>query len=250
MLNSQAYLERIGYFGPTRPTTETLRQLHRNHLFAVPFENLNIPAGRRIACDEQAFVRKIVDERRGGFCYELNGAFAVLLRELGFAVTLLSARVPREDGRDGPEFDHLALRVDLDEPWLADVGFGDSFVDPLLLRSGIEQAQYGHRFRLTGDAGSMHMEVATTDGNWRRQFSFALAPRKLEDFAAMCEYHQTSADSPFTRRRICTRATPQGRITLTDGKLIVTREGEREETALGSEAEWRTALKEHFEIEL
>src|SRR5689334_2014409 len=135
------YLDRIGYTGFREPTAEVLRQIHRAHLFTVPFENLDIALGREIVCDEEPFLRKIVDRRRGGFCYELNGAFATLLRELGFAVTLLSGRVPRQDGSLSPEFDHLALRVDLEELWLADVGFGDSFLDPLRLATGAEQQQ-------------------------------------------------------------------------------------------------------------
>src|SRR5271169_5548690 len=97
MLELSAYLDRIGYTGPMEPTPETLQNLHRAHLFAVPFENLDIVLQRRFVCDETAFIRKIVERRRGGFCYELNGAFVALLRELGFRVTLLSARVPRDD---------------------------------------------------------------------------------------------------------------------------------------------------------
>src|SRR5437762_8680982 len=123
MSHIDSYLKRIGYSGPTTPTPDLLRNLHRAHLLAVPFENLDIALGRRIVCEEESFLRKIIDRRRGGFCYELNGAFAALLRALGFQVTLLSARV-YGGGRFGPLFDHLALRVDLDEPWLADIGFG------------------------------------------------------------------------------------------------------------------------------
>src|SRR5271169_1200439 len=133
MLNVPAYLDRIAYAGPLAPRLEVLRNLHRAHLLSVPFENLDIAAGRKIVCDEHAFIHKIVELRRGGFCYELNGAFAALLRAIGFQVTLLSARVPRENGSDGPEFDHLALRIDLERSWLADVGFGDSFLEPLEL---------------------------------------------------------------------------------------------------------------------
>ena len=136
-----AYLDRIGYRGLIARTPETLRLLHRSHLEAVPFENLDIWRSRSIVLDEQLIVRKIVEERRGGFCYELNSAFGGLLRKLGFRVTMLSGRFRREDMSDGPEFDHLALRVDLDETWLADVGFGDSFLEPLLLKPGIEQKQ-------------------------------------------------------------------------------------------------------------
>src|SRR5690349_21279326 len=149
MLDAAAYLRRIGYTGPTETTPEVLRKVHRAHMLAVPFENLDIGIGRTIVCEEGSFVHKIVEERRGGFCYELNGAFAALLRQLGFRVTLLSARVARPDGSCSPEFDHLALRVDLEQPWLADVGFGDLFLEPLQLERDVEQVQDGRRFRIT-----------------------------------------------------------------------------------------------------
>src|SRR5919109_1202974 len=103
-MNIQAYLDRIGYRGPLEPTAETLRALHVAHLLGVPFENLNIGMGWPIVLDEAALFDKIVVRRRGGFCYELNGLFAALLRELGFDVTLLSAGVARQDGGFGPEF--------------------------------------------------------------------------------------------------------------------------------------------------
>src|SRR5215475_7208653 len=149
MMDVAAYLERIGCSGSRRPSADTLRDLHRAHLFSVPFENLDIGWGREIRIDQEAFVRKIVEHNRGGFCYELNGAFSMLLQALGFQVTLLSARVPLADGSDSPEFDHLTLRVDLSEPWVADVGFGDCFVDPVRLQVGVEQDQQGSGFALS-----------------------------------------------------------------------------------------------------
>jgi N-hydroxyarylamine O-acetyltransferase len=249
-VNVPAYLDRIAYTGPLEPTAEVLRNLHRAHLLGVPFENLDIALGRKIVCEEDAFIRKIVERRRGGFCYELNGAFAGLLRALGFRVILLSARVPREDGSYSPEFDHLALRVNLDEPWLADVGFGDSFLDPLGLEPGAESSHDGRRYRVVNDASTLHMERTEPDGIWKRQYSFTLTARGLDEFAAMCHYHQTSPESPFTRKSVCSMATPDGRITVADRKLIRTRNGIREETLLASDAEWRKALKKHFEIVL
>jgi N-hydroxyarylamine O-acetyltransferase len=248
MLNVPTYLDRIAYTGPLVPNPEVLRNLHRAHLLSVPFENLDIALGREIVCDESAFVRKIVERRRGGFCYELNGAFAALLRAIGFQVTLLSARVPREDGSDSPEFDHLALRVDLDEPWLADVGFGDSFLEPIGLRSGIGQPHDGRVYRVVDCEKSLSMERAERDGVWKRQYSFTLVPRSLNDFAAMCHYHQTSPESPFTRKSVCSMATQDGRITVADRRLILTRDGIREERLLASDQERSAALKEYFEI--
>ena len=249
-MNLPAYLDRIGYAGPLTVTAETLRNLHRAHLFTVPFENLDIALGRKIVCEEESFLTKIVERRRGGFCYELNGALAALLREVGFQVTLLSARVPRDDGSASPEFDHLTLRVDLDKPWLADVGFGDSFVEPLRLQPGAAQAQDGWTYRVMNEAGALQLERSEPAGTWKRQYSFTLKRRSLDDFAAMCHYHQSSPESSFTRKSICTRATPEGRITMADRKLIFTRDGKREESLLVSEEEWRAALKEHFGIDL
>jgi len=136
MFDVSAYLARINYSGSTVPTCETLRSLHHAHLLTVPFENLDIGLGRPIVLDEDALVRKIVERRRGGFCYELNGAFAALLQAMGFRVSLLSARVSREAGGESPEFDHLTLRVDLKHPWLADVGFGELFLEPLRIEDG------------------------------------------------------------------------------------------------------------------
>jgi N-hydroxyarylamine O-acetyltransferase len=249
-LIAPTYLDRIGYTGSTKPTAETLRALHRCHMFTVPFENLDIGLGRRIVCNEDAFIRKIVGHRRGGFCYEMNGAFAALLRELGFRVTLLSARVCHEDGSIGPDFDHLTLRVDLDQVWLADVGFGDSFIEPLRLASGPEPVLDGREFRITEQTDWLQVERAEPNGVWKGQYAFTLTPRSLYEFAPMCDYHQTSPESSFTRNRVCTRATLEGRITLADQKLIVTRNWKKEEQPLGSEEEWREALKKYFEIVL
>jgi N-hydroxyarylamine O-acetyltransferase len=170
--------------------SETLRQIHRAHLFSVPFENLDIHLGRKIVCDEDDFLHKIVNERRGGFCYELNGAFASLLRGLGFQVTLLSARVARSDGGDSPEYDHLTLRVDLDEPWLVDVGFGDSFLEALRLKATVEQPQIGRMYRLREVEGVFGLEVMADD-KWRREYSFTLqTPPTLR----ICRYVPLSPD--------------------------------------------------------
>src|SRR5271154_1096827 len=115
------YLARLGLKRPASADLEALRQLQRAHLLAVPFENLSIHLGEPIVLDQAALVAKVVQRRRGGFCYELNGAFAALLTALGYRVSMLSARVFGAGGLPSPPFDHLTLRVDLTEPWLVDV---------------------------------------------------------------------------------------------------------------------------------
>lgn len=248
MINVSSYLSRIGYSGAVEPTAESLREIHYAHLLAVPFENLDISLGRKIVIDQDEILRKVVNRRRGGFCYELNSAFGALLRAMGFRVTLLSARVARANGGEGPEFDHLTLRVDLEQPWLADVGFGDSFLEPLRLESGTEQSDSAGIFRLVEDGDRWYMQKKAADGNWKPQYSFSLQERALQEFAGMCHHHQTSPESSFTQNRICSRATPRGRITLSEMKLIVTNNGQRTETLLASEAEREKVLREQFGI--
>jgi N-hydroxyarylamine O-acetyltransferase len=248
-MDVSSYLNRIGYRGPRDVSVETLRGLHIHHLLAVPFENLDIHMGRRIVLDEEMVVHKIVEERRGGFCYELNGAFCALLRTLGFEVSMLSAGVAREEGGFDPPFDHMALFVQLEERWLADVGFGDSFREPLLLDDRGEQEQDGEAYRLIEDGEHLILERRETD-LWKPQYRFTLEPYQYADFADMCHYHQTSPESPFTRRRTCTLATPEGRVTVTGHRLITTIKGTKTERELAGEDEWSSALREYFGIEL
>jgi N-hydroxyarylamine O-acetyltransferase len=247
MLDIDAYLERIVYHGSLGATPETLEQLHLAHMLAVPFENLDISLGRPILLDEVALIDKVVRQRRGGFCYELNGAFAALLRALGFQVSLLSARVARQAGGFGPEFDHLTLLVQLDEPWLADVGFGDSFRIPLRLHDTGVQTQAMGSYRLDHRDGEVTL-LQFSDGQWQPQYGFTLRPHALSVFAEMCHYHQTSPQSHFTQKRICTRATLDGRLTLSDLQFISTAGGERTERQLADESEYRAALATYFDI--
>src|SRR5581483_7566583 len=140
-LDIRDYLQRIHYQGSLEPTLQTLQALHETHLLTVPFENLSIHYGQPIILQEALLFNKIVYKHRGGFCYELNGLFARLLQQSGFRVTLLSAEVAGDDGTFSPEFDHLTLLIHSlsDSDWLADVGFGDSFRQPLRFKAELEQ---------------------------------------------------------------------------------------------------------------
>src|ERR1041384_4114649 len=156
-MNIPAYLDRINYRGPLNTDAETLRQLHIAHLRNVPFENLSIHAHEPIVLNDESLFKKIVTRRRGGFCYELNGLFAALLRALGFQVTMLSAEVANTDATFSAPFDHMTLLVTLDERWLVDVGFGDSFIEPLRLDEHGPQIQGDRAYRIepAGDYSGM-----------------------------------------------------------------------------------------------
>lgn len=247
-MNVEAYLKRINYSGSLSPTAATLRALQIAHLLAVPFENLSIHAGEPIVLEEDALFRKIVDGRRGGFCYEANGLFAGLLRALGFDVVMLAAGVAKKEGGFGPTFDHMTLMVTLADRWLVDVGFGDSFLEPLLLDDRGEQVQGTRAFRIDTDGPYLILMRRADAGDWEPQYRFTLQPYTFADYEEMCRFHQTSPDSHFTKGRICSLATESGRITLSDMRLIRTANQLRDERTLASQEEYDRILRDEFNI--
>ena len=250
-MDVDAYLERIGYNGSNRPNETVLRRLHRKHMLSVPFENLDIFMHRPIILGQSAFFNKIVKHHRGGFCYELNSLFCNLLRKLGFNVSMLSARVAKKSGGYKPEFGHMVLLVQLEEPWLSDVGFGDSFTEPKRLDLFDPQPDHGRDYSLTRANNSILLSRRRTGSReWEPQYKFTLKPQKLSDYIPMCRWQQTSPRSYFTKNRLCTRLTPNGRITLTDHRFIVTRNGNKIERGVKSLEEFDALLSRHFGIEL
>jgi N-hydroxyarylamine O-acetyltransferase len=265
-LNQQrtaAYLERLGV-RRQQVTTDLsgLTLLHERHLRMIPFENLSIHLGEPIVLDYDALVDKLTVRRRGGFCYELNGAFAALLTTLGFDVSLYEARVG-PDG-NGMRFDHLCLRVRLPSgDRLADVGFGASFLRPLDLGTSAPQADPAGSYHIAavGDEvprrGSAEAPARVSPDaefdmveNGEVQFRFVTTPRQLADFTDACHYHQTSPQSHFTRGTVCSLATADGRVTISDRKLITTTDGTRTEHVTASDDDLLDLYRRHFGITL
>jgi N-hydroxyarylamine O-acetyltransferase len=221
-----AYLRRLGVERAERPSLPFLTRLQRRHLLRVPFENLDIFWGVPIPLDVQRTWAKVIELRRGGFCYELNTLFASALSALGFQVSLLSARVWRKADRSwGPEFDHLTLAVTLDQTYLVDVGFGDSFRAPMPL-STVVQSDVSGRYRLVEGEwpDELVLEHAVRE-HWRSLYRVSREPKTLQAFAGMNVWHQTSEASPFTGHAVFTLARPWGRVTLTNRNAIETRNG-------------------------
>jgi N-hydroxyarylamine O-acetyltransferase len=242
-----AYLRRLGAQHPAWPTIEALRELHLRHLRTVPFENLSIHLGEPITLDHSALWGKVVTRRRGGFCYELNGAFAGLLTALGYRVTLHQARV-FGGGQWGPPFDHLTLRVELDEPWLVDVGFGRFAHHPLRLSARDPQVDPAGTVSFVERAfGDVEVLI---DGE--PQYRFDPRPYELADFAPTCWWQSTSPASHFTRSLTCSiLAGDGGRVTLSGDRLIVTAsDGTRRETVLDGDEAVLAAYREHFGVAL
>lgn len=247
-----AYLQRIGYLKPVKPDVQTLHELQHAHMLAVPFENLDIVWKRPIRLDSESLWNKLILQRRGGFCYELNGLFAELLTSIGYDVTYLNARVFNKKGQPGIDFDHLALLVQVpDSPvrWLADVGFGDSFRLPLNFDERGEQPQGSRAYRIEESSEGYITWQKNYDGTWERQYFFDRKPHKFpEEYESACLYHQTSPRSSFTRGSIISLATHDGRISLEDKRLIITKNGRRIEQAVRDQSEYLALLKIYFNI--
>jgi N-hydroxyarylamine O-acetyltransferase len=244
-----AYLRRIAVPRPDVVDAAALAVLHRAHQIAVPFENLSIHLSEPISLDEDDLISKIVNRRRGGFCYELNGAFALLLRALGARVALVGARVFNR-GWPGPPLGHLALVVDVADrtgPWLADVGFGSSNSSyPLMMRAGLEQHDPAGVFVLA-DTDGTDLDVFR-DGE--PQYRIERRERSLTDFVPTCWWQQTSPQSHFTVAAICSRLTEDGRVSISGGELIRTSGSTRTQEQLPTDQAQLAAYRDYFGITL
>lgn len=249
-MNIQKYLNRIGYNESLEPTLKVLSSLQTAHLFSVPFENLDIHNNIKINLDNS--FDKIVNRKRGGFCYELNGLFYLLLKEIGFNAKLVSARVYQGEKGFGDEFDHMAIivRIDIDD-YLVDVGFGDFSYSPLKIilnkeivdpRSSFMIEKYDKEYNI--------VKQKSDDGSFIPKYLISEKKREIKDFNEMCVFHQTSEESHFTQNKICSLPIINGRITLSGNTLISSINGSIETLELKTDNEIKKVLKDYFKIEL
>ena len=255
MIDVDGYLDRLGVETPERADLATLRRLHDAHLRRIPFENADVLRGFPIVLEPEALVRRLAMSRRGGFCYQLNGAFAALLAALGYDVELLAARF--HGAKIERPFGHLALRVTIGGvPWLTDVGGGYSFRQPLQIAEGLEQDDPGGRFRIvrvaepSADdlADPLDVEWRHGDGVFRPHYRFAPGAQPLAAFVETCEWTRTSPDSSFTREWVCAVTTERGWATLDDRRLRVTGADGADEDRELPEGELDEALDRWFGI--
>jgi N-hydroxyarylamine O-acetyltransferase len=244
-----AYLQRIAVPRPLTADTVTLHVLHRAHQLMVPFENLSMHLAEPVSLTDDALIDKIVNRARGGICYELNGAFALLLQSFDCRVSRVAARV-YSDGRLSVPFDHMALIVrstDGAGPWLVDVGFGSNSVYPLLFDSRHDQDDPAGQFLLV-DTDDGDVDVLR-DG--KPQYRIERRERSLADFVPTCWWQESSPASHFTHSTICSRLTETGRITLSGDLLIITTTGStRNEEQLATDEAILAAYRDHFGVAL
>jgi N-hydroxyarylamine O-acetyltransferase len=245
----QRCLSRIAYTGSRVPDLDVLAALQQAFLYHVPFESLDIHLGRPITLDTERFYTKIVEQHRGGFCYECNALFHAILQAMGYEVCLLGAAmlannaVPLECG-------HMALLVRLEQDYLVDVGNGQSCRRPLRLDGGNQEVSEGISYRVGEHEDGLALYYREAGGDWQPRFRFSTRPLGLEQFDEPCRWQQTSPASRFRQHRLASIATPRGRVTLLDGELTVTEDGNTRVRQLSGVEEYGAALQDYFGLVL
>ena len=249
--NLDSYFERITYKGSAEASEGTLRDIHIAHTLNVPFENLDVFYKRPILLDGASLYKKIVMERRGGYCFEMNGIFSLVLQEMGFKVTNLLARVC-VDGIHYTTKTHQAILVEAaDNKWLADVGFGnEGIIAPLLLEENTEQKQFAHTYSLITHATLGYVLQKKDADGYHPLYAFTLDECSPEDFLMSNHFTSTFPESFFLKMRMCTMPTKEGRITLTDSHFKVVDKNDVSDVPIANEYEFNTLLKEHFGLDL
>ena len=246
-----SYFERINYRGSTEASEDTLRDIHTAHTLNVPFENLDVFYRRPILLDGVSLYKKIVEERRGGYCFEMNGIFSLVLQEMGFKVTNLLARVTI-DGIHYTTKTHQAILVEMGgNKWLADVGFGnDGIIAPLILEENTEQRQFAHTYRLITNPTLGYVLQKKKEDGYYSLYAFTLDECSPEDFLMSNHFTATFPESFFLTMRMCTMPTKDGRITLTDNHFKVVKNDDVLDTPIAHDYEFSAPLKEHFGLDL
>ena len=248
-LDLDAYFRRIGYDGPREPTLKVLGALHALQPAAIPFENLDPLLGRPVSLDLASLQAKLVQERRGGYCFELNGLFRAVLEALGFAVTPLIARVrwmaPPE--RPAGPRTHMLMRVDLAQgSFLADVGFGGHLLaGPLRFETEVEQQTPSGVQRLIAGGAAYTLQTRLPSG-WQDLYGFTLEPAVAADYEVGNWYTATHPASLFRNALLMERLTPRTRFSLFNTRLIERSGGETRERLLQGDAELGIVLEEIF----
>ncbi len=250
-MKKEDYFSRIG-FDKTgfEPNLKTLKLLQRLHLLSIPFENLDIHWKIPIILDSDKFYQKIIEQKRGGFCYELNGLFYELLNKIGYKSKIISARVSNGRGGFGEEYDHLAILTEIDgEEYLTDVGFGDFIAEPVQFVLDLEQKDANRTYLLKKIDKEYFEVLKKVENDWISEYIFRNLERDLSEFTEMCNFHQSSK-SHFAKGKVCSMLTESGRKTLTDKKFIQNENGEKIEFEINSEKEFTEVLEKEFGIKL
>jgi N-hydroxyarylamine O-acetyltransferase len=244
-MNKEAYLKRIGFLGSHKPILSKLHKLHELHV------NLDIHLNKKIVLARNRIYKKVVEQMRGGFCYELNYLFSQLLKELGYSCKIISARIFNSQGKRGPMFDHMAILVRHQTNWLLDVGFGDLFLKPIALLKDQIQTDGLNFFKISKYNSSDYVLLMSADGvKFEKKYTFNVTPQSISHFKKICLDKQINSNSYFVKNLVCTKPTKVGRITVFNNKLIERKLLTKKETLINDNVELLEILKNRFNISI
>jgi N-hydroxyarylamine O-acetyltransferase len=248
-----AYLARIGYTGPRKPTLDTLEAVHALHPAAIPFENLNPLLGWPVSLDLDSLQKKLIADRRGGWCFEHNTLFRHALEALGFSVTNLGARVVWNAPPGNPigPRSHMLLRAEIGgAPYIADVGFGGNVLtSPLRLEPHTVQATPHEPHRLVPIENGFVLEFSM-DGEWKPLYRFTTEPQFASDYEVSNWYLCNHPKSMFRQHLIGARTAADRRYALRNNALAIHRKGQTEKKTLTDAAALRALLETDLGIQL
>ena len=245
-----AYLQRVGYNGKTAPTVDTLKALHHAQLYTIPFENFDIQLGRGINLNTETIFEKLVHQRRGGYCFELNGIFLMALKSMRFDVRALLGRVHKSGTPSGREH-QIELITIKGRQWIADVGFGaDTPRTPIPLEFNQPTTHDGLTVRLVSDDRFGIMLQSLKEEGWINLYSFDLGYVCHADIDCGNYFASTHPSSLFVIARVAALPVAHGVITLFNNTLKETIAGNESIQELEEGQAYLDALKHYFGIEL
>lgn len=248
-LNIKKYYKRIGFKGKGQINEGCLKELHRCHVLSIPFEAIDVQMGKRIDLKLDKIYNKVINQNRGGYCYELNLLFHEMLTKIGFGNYLISARI-FDSKQFGPEFDHMAIIVKLKEQWLVDVGFGDLFLEPIQIATGHHQDDTFKTYKITKLDTNEYVLSESLKGKseYIVKYMFSNIPRTVDEFDEQNNWKQTSKDSYFVKNTICTLPTEDGRKTILNNIYKSRIGGKTEQVEFEGETKFIEILKSEFNI--
>lgn len=248
-----SYLNYIGFFATPRADLETLKQLHILHTHKIPFENLNPFLDMPVYLELADLVQKMVENKRGGYCFEHNNLFLKALREIGFKAKGLGARVLyNQDENLITRRSHMLIAIEIDqETYFADVGFGGlTLTTPILFKTGIEQTTTHEMFRVEPMDGDYKLQ-AKIKGVWKTLYRFDLQEQYGPDYGVINYYLSNHPESPFKTGLIAAMPTKEGRLALKNNQLTTyNKAGDAQVTLLANESELKQVLQDVFHIQL